>query len=584
MFCGKCGANLPEDAKFCSSCGNAIESVSADTTLPITEEPVVSRNLLQQSHAYTAAPSTETYTKPKKKGSKRGWIALLVAVVTVAFVAVFFGNSIINHLKLAVMDPTEYYASVEYQNIEAFLNALDKKAVDPQNYQCTGEISLKVTEELLDILEDIGLEWDYDMRELAVALSAQVNVKDDKIQANLGGKINSKEIISGETILDLAKEEVYVQIPLFSDKAFAVDMRDLDLDLPDTLPERKISEESLSLLKTYAKILLENSPEFEKSKDELNVNGVTASYTLLRTEMTAEDLANMLIPVLKELKRDDKAVAFICGDFAEAMTGDTWDEDYFIDRIDALIDTMEYDMVDVDLFEYKVWVDDDGKIMGREIKTEEITAGIYNARNGGKQGTEILVKSNGMKVVFSGTAKRSGDELKNGAYTLEVFGLEMATVELKKFNVEKPQKGEFEAEFSVSLSQDALDLMDLSGMTASLVEDMSVNFKIESESKSGKFVMALNSDDKALLEIDLSGESGDGEKISVSKSVVDVEDYADEIDDIADILDELMDKLEKAGIDSELVEDLYDYIVEYSYTSPGDYYIDNDKMTAWVDW
>lgn len=41
MFCGKCGANLPEDAKFCSSCGNAIESVSADTTLPITEEPVV---------------------------------------------------------------------------------------------------------------------------------------------------------------------------------------------------------------------------------------------------------------------------------------------------------------------------------------------------------------------------------------------------------------------------------------------------------------------------------------------------------------------------------------------------------------
>lgn len=275
---------------------------------------------------------------------------------------------------------------------------------------------------------------------------------------------------------------------------------------------------------------------------------------------------------MKELKRDDKAVAFICGDFAEAMTGDTWDEDYFIDRIDVLIDTMEDDMEDVDLFEYKVWVDDDGKIMGREIKAEEFTVGIYNACNGGKQGTEILIKSNGVKAVFSGTAKRFGDELKNGLYTLEVSGMEMASVELKKFNVEKPQKGEFEAEFSVSLSKDALDFMDLSGVTASIMEELSVNFNIDFESKSVTFFMTLNSDDKALLEIGLSGESGDGKKISIPKSVVDVEDYADEINDIADILDELMDKLEKAGVDSELVEDLYDFIVEYSYSSPGDYY------------
>jgi len=39
-FCGKCGAELKDNDKFCSNCGSSIESISYDTNTTLTNEPI----------------------------------------------------------------------------------------------------------------------------------------------------------------------------------------------------------------------------------------------------------------------------------------------------------------------------------------------------------------------------------------------------------------------------------------------------------------------------------------------------------------------------------------------------------------
>ena len=39
-FCGKCGAELKDNDKFCSKCGNSIESIIYDTKTKLTNEHI----------------------------------------------------------------------------------------------------------------------------------------------------------------------------------------------------------------------------------------------------------------------------------------------------------------------------------------------------------------------------------------------------------------------------------------------------------------------------------------------------------------------------------------------------------------
>ena len=639
MFCEKCGAPLPDDAKFCANCGASVEEPNVSEQTPVSEEntsleqtAVLEENSAEAEASVSAQPAeSNTYydpnaiaadeafdPEPNKKFKLPKWVKIsVIAVAAVAIVGVLFGSYIVNAVKLLIMSPTAYYASIEGDNISDYTNALGKKAtVDPENYSGEVALSLELTDEGKTQIEDLT---DVDISEYMgddckIEIISNINGKDDKMMADLGMLLNGSDIVSGSVIFDIAENELYGKVPIISDDYFLYDMS--EVVSKGKLGGANLSEASqkelFNLIGKYSKVALKNGPKFEKSKDKLRVEGISANYTCLEAEITREDLDSMCIAVLEKLKDDKNATKLIVEDIVAAnyqvITGGDEEPDVddltdeYLDGIDELIETLEDDMdsdySDEELFVYRVWVNAKGEIMGREIELVdgEIVVGIYNVRKGGKQDTRISYEEYGdIEFEFSGVAKRSANTLKKGEYTVQIQGNDVLDVTLEKYSISAAEKANMDAEFTVKLSDGADEYLDgMSGVVKKIIKDFGLKFDIKNTDNQGDISITATYDDENLAILKLTSKIGNGKKVSVPSGAADVEDWANDIDS-ADVLDAIIEKLEKAGLSDEIIdalegadiEDLFDalsgyqdyhddYKYEYDYDDDYNYDYDDD--------
>ncbi len=78
MFCEKCGSKLPENAKFCGSCGAKTVPVEPAVATPVHDQPAPPppppAQSAAQSYTPPAQPATQGYTPPVQAAAHFGQV------------------------------------------------------------------------------------------------------------------------------------------------------------------------------------------------------------------------------------------------------------------------------------------------------------------------------------------------------------------------------------------------------------------------------------------------------------------------------------------------------------------------------
>ena len=555
---------------------------------------------------------------PKKKG-KKGLIIGVVAAVVVALggVGVYAArNTIVNKFQQTFYEPDEYYRTIEKRVINDYLDAYKSN----YNYSVDTFKSDELTMDLEAEVSDFGKLVDYVLQEnpdidassfdfsnlKSVAAFMTLSKDKDSAGFELGAKVNNNELLSGNASFNLADKEVYAQIPAISDDyvdlsaAFSEisdeDMAELDQifelygNLFDIYPS---SDDMADMYERYFDIVLNSITDVEKEKGTIEANDVEQKCTILTVNVSGEDLYNICCDVVDELKDEEIVIDMIDGllssiksmdlDSSDLDDLENFDAETYRESVSELKDQLKEhkdDFKDLkDVLEMNVYVDNSGKILGREITVtvEDKEATIYSlmAISSKKYGYEAGVEVDGKTIC---TLEGEGNyNLKDfdGEYEFYIPEEDLKVfIALDNCNTVDMLTDSFSGDISISTNYDALKDMELkltidskrdsfyikaSGYYQNnLYASVSLDFKLSTDAKSyapnkSANIITINSED------DL--------KNYINK--LDVANYVNDVLDACDI--EMSDNIINALLGDVTAADLYDSIMEEMSSDDYDY-------------
>ena len=485
MFCKKCGAQMPNGQRFCSSCG-------AELTAP--EAPA----------APAAEPTYENWTTPipktkPKKGKAKIWILSVVGALLVAAIVcgiVFWPNisGFFSNQYNKLFNKEEYLEKIEHKNLEKTLDPEKSKGstaagdvfaeslrgaldTDPDESR---EITLKfsfdqkaLSKDVIQMLQDamadeFGPSADMDFswfKNVALSVELDKDLEEGLMGGSITAQVNDKDIISAFFCFDFLEGKVYFQVPDLSAKYMVLDLADMGYDarqaaeLSDYAAQafealESVDQDKLNkIILRYADIIVADLGEPEIGKEELTAGGVTASYTTLSVTVNGKKILKICKDVLTELA-DDRDIEDIFYDFTDQvefispdMADNAYDE--FLEEINGLLEDLED--ADPEDFPYTipmiVYTDAAGNIVGRSIKVrdeDKNTLGEFSAYTvssgmnfGAKAELKLFAESGAvgsyydgykdLTVTFEGSGEKSLSKELSGSFDLSVKVLDPET-------------------------------------------------------------------------------------------------------------------------------------------------------------
>ncbi len=566
MICKNCGNQVEDGSMFCQSCGaNLSELEPAEAAQPQVEEaaPVseVQTTEVLQPQAEEFAPVPQQVVPAKKKGTKL-LIAVIAIVLVLGILVVFAGKSVVNSVKLATMDPAKYYAGIEKANIHGLLKEYDTSADALESFSLDSKIGVEVTDDGKDFLSLMGVNLDDYIDGAKIELDTKIAGKDDVYSVDITAALNSVDIISGNVILDAVKQEIYGKVPELSEKAFNISLSDLDMDGAEEILNSglDLDVDIAALAEKYTDIVFDNIMDFEKSKETLTVSGVSMNANKFSSEVTYADLVKIAKSVLEEAKEDKEITDLICSNKAILFGSEDMDDAEIISEysegIDGLIEELDYysDNQEV-VFKYNAWIDAKGNIVARELVSDGLSAGIYNAYTSSEYGSEIVFDVyDEMKLALAGSAKLSGKCLKDGLYTVSYSDgyntMDVAEIKLHSYDISAAEKYNSDFECSISLCD---DIVAMAEGAESILKNISLNLAVEGTDKKSDCELAVCYSGDELVILSINGELSKGESISIPQDAVSIDEYAEELETVQDFIMDIMSKLQEAGVNADIL-------------------------------
>lgn len=580
MFCKRCGYPLEEGAAACSQCGT-----------PVSDE--------------IAIDSAFQSRKPNIFGLAMGIVGVF-AVVVLAVVALNF-SFINNFLHKTFSTPESYYRYVEKKTVkkwaaqagewyDAYMAASLLYADD---ITIKRQLSIEVSEEgqsMLALARLMGYDLTW-FQSGSISLDSASTEDAELLEGHIS--LNQQEILSGNMIVDVPNENVYIQIPELTETFLGIHMTEIldaggqeqmafNKNMAKIMPNRKTVEK---LTEKYLLLMLDYLDDVEMERDILEVDDISQKVTALTVTIDNKTMGDMWEAILEEMQ-DDEEIEKIIKDMAEASDPEADTDEAYEEFLQELEDSVEE--LHEYFFEYvektmvmTIYVDNKGNIRGREIEwIEDVTIGFTEFTNtmtismlmpakGSQFGYELRVFGSGYgedrDIRLSGSGRKRGTVV-DGDFTVEYNDLALLDLEVTDLDTKKFMMSQIEGTVEIKLNKDLGKLLLDSDQLASAVEG--IKFVLQGSSGKNEAETSLDffMGDDSLVTVTALSQTENKADISFPKEgdiimaedAYDFQDWFDEID-----WDELISHLEGTDLPDNAIDAIEDFSYELRYLMQG---------------
>lgn len=587
---------------------------------PKAEEVKAEETKAEEPKVEEAKAEVVTTAEPKAKKSFKVPAIILGCVAAVAViigcVCIFARDKVGNAVHKTFDKPKDYYSYVEKKNLTALTGKNNNEYMTKMLDNMTGHRVLTETVKIrlgsrgkdftaLASMANIDLSWLDN-----AGITYKVSTQDDKAKVSIAPLLNDVKLATLASMINIKEGVVYLQVPELNEQWLGVHIGDEDSyeavfnrigsttekyeEILKAYPDQETIE---ALTLKYYEIIMEQVESMEKTKSKLEAGDVAQECTLLTMELKTKDIQKILKAVVKELKKD-KEIEKIINNVSDAMMSSMkesidqireYNPDYELpDPYEEFIEALEEfeeevlddeEKIEIDKLILEMYVDGDGKIIGRTItvRNGDTTAKFSFAmtKKDDKIGIECSGKadSEGFSFVGNGTVKK---EMYNGDFRLKVGDQKIMTVSVEDYDLKAAEKGNFAGSLTFKLGSD-INVGDFltselrireDNPAYALLKNIDPALRISGEMQMDKHELTLSLLDAGseIIAISFNGSLGEEEDISAPAGALEIhlDDDSDE-EKLYEYLkgmkfDTLLSNLREAKLPSEWIDELEEEI------------------------
>lgn len=239
----------------------------------------------------TQATYQENASKPKKKGKIIVGIILgIIVIAIIALISVYF----------LVFSKPENIFSMAIDKI----TTLDTKTFD----------TIKVSSEIkptIEIEDETANELAQEINKFSLSVGAQMDYQNQGEIVDLGLKYDDESVVSGKLYYNDGK--IYAYLEDIFDKYISVDLNEEDakqfkelFDLTTIQNKKENAKLALSILGDEIIEQINSNGTFEKSKEDMNLNGKNTSVTKMTLVLNEKELSTVIANICNNLANNEE--------------------------------------------------------------------------------------------------------------------------------------------------------------------------------------------------------------------------------------------------------------------------------------
>ncbi len=359
--------------------------------------------------------------------------AIIIAVLAVATIVIFF---VIKGLNKTPEDQVVTIVDVERQ--AADYDCFDLFANEGPVGQ-SAQISLDINEFALKMIQNQypELEMLGELNGLSIDTTFETN--NGMARFALGLELEEKSIPPVEVIVDSETKSLYVASDLFSGNYLRLDMasvenEEIDTEMLQVLWDAIVNSD---MTDRYFNNFLELMTAQETKKEMVTVNGVTQECTVYSAQIDFNAIAQLIVDYFKELKENNGNNS---------------------DLFDSAIENIEESLISAEepwVLCWRVYTDDAGKIIGRDICDEDEKLLYYLVTIDGED-VGVVFTANTLEI--TGNAELE-DGLLDGTFIVSWDDVDYLKVSTDGFDIEGFKNGTPNGSVEIEPTDDFMGLL-----------------------------------------------------------------------------------------------------------------------------